>query len=248
MASQKNLTTVFVFISIWVSTLVSVCAFAPEAFAQSIDTNAVHMTDAPAWLTSNRVDNVVDHVQNKLEWDIRKINVVWYSDQKQFEKLHGFGDTVLAFSQKNTGTIAIGPRIDNSNFDSIFGHELVHMILYQKYKSAIPGWLEEGLANYIGQNSKVDYVWLQSQPHPDVRTMTHPFKSHVQSPRYQYQASTAVIEMLASKCGLDDLLQLSVGSNLEHYIATTCEINDVNQAFNSWVSEKAKQAQGHPSI
>jgi hypothetical protein len=216
------------------------------SYAEDIDTNAVSIPSAPQWLSSSRVERVVDHVQDKLEWDVRKIQVRFYSDEAQFEKLHGFGSSVLAFSQKNTGTIAMGPRINSTNFDSIFGHELTHMVLFQKYKTAIPGWLEEGLADYIGQNSKVDYVWLSTQDHPDVRTMTHPFKAQVQSPRYQYQASTAVIEMLAAKCGLDDLLQLSVGSNLEHYFATFCGIPDINQAFKDWVKKKALEASGHP--
>jgi hypothetical protein len=227
--------------------LLSIFVSLSAAQAQDIDTNAVSIPAAPSWLSAIRIDRVVDHVQNKLEWDIRKITVRFYSDETAFEKLHGFGSSVLAFSQKNTGTIAMGPRINNSNFDSIFGHELTHMILYQKYKTAIPSWLEEGLADYVGQNSKVDYVWLSTQPHPDVRTMTHPFKAQVQSPRYQYQASTAVIEMLAAKCGLDDLLQLSVGSNLENYISTFCGIPDINQAFNDWVKQKAaKSASDHP--
>jgi hypothetical protein len=212
-----------------------------SCFAEAIHTNSIDMPQPPSWVTETRVDKVVEHVQDRLEWDIRKIKVQFYSDQTQFEKLHGFGPSVLAFSQKNTGTIAMGPRIDTGNFDQIFGHELVHMILYQKYKSAIPGWLEEGLANFIGQNSKVDYVWLTAQTHPDVRTMSHPFKSNVQSPRYQYQASTAVIEMLDAKCGgLDNLLELAAGSNIEHYFSTTCEIPDINQAFAAWLKQKAK--------
>jgi predicted SprT family Zn-dependent metalloprotease len=222
-------------------------AMATSSWAEDIDTNEVAIPAAPSWLTSSRVDKVVEHVQNKLEWDVRKINVKFYTDEAQFEKLHGFGSSVLAFSQKNTLTIAMGPRINTTNFDAIFGHELTHMILYQKYKTAIPGWLEEGLADYIGQNSKVDYVWLAAQEHPDVRTMSHPFKAQVQSPRYQYQASTAVIEMLAAKCGLDDLLQLSVGSNLEHYFATFCGIPDINQAFKEWVQMKAQRQAAPPS-
>jgi predicted SprT family Zn-dependent metalloprotease len=223
--------------------LILICT--STAHAQDIETNSVSIPVAPSWLSVSRIDHVVDHVQDKLEWDIRKIKVRFYSDEAEFERLHGFGSTVLAFSQKNTGTIAMGPRINTGNFDSIFGHELTHMVLYQKYKTAIPGWLEEGLADYVGQNSKVDYVWLSTQSHPDVRTMSHPFKAQVQSPRYQYQASTAVIEMLAAKCGLDDLLQLSVGSNLDHYLSTFCGIPDINQAFNDWVKQKA-QASDHP--
>jgi hypothetical protein len=237
--SRSNLKFQTLLAAFIMSTLTSV------ASAQEIQTNAILMPSAPSWLTDSRVDKVVDKVQSKLEWDIRKITVQWYSDPAQFQKLHGFGDSVLAFSQRNTMTIAMGPKIDTSNFDGVFGHELTHIILYQKYKDAIPSWLDEGLANFIGQNSKVDYKWLATQPHPDVHTMTHPFKASVVSPRYQYQASTAVIEMLDAKCGLDDLLQLSVGKNLENYLATFCGITDINQSFIAWVNQKATATAGH---
>jgi hypothetical protein len=211
-----------------------------NARARELKTNAITMPNAPSWLTESHVDRIVDKVQNKLEWDIRRITVQWYSDPAAFQKLHGFGDSVLAFSQKSTMSMAIGPKVTSTNFDSVFAHELTHIILYQKYKTAIPSWLEEGLATYIGKTNRVDYAWLAKQPHPDVRTLTHPFKTAVQSPRYQYLASTAVIEMLDAKCGLDDLLQLSMGSKLENYLSTTCGISDINAAFVKWVQRKAK--------
>jgi hypothetical protein len=216
----------------------------PAIASHSIDINQLSMPDAPDWLTESRVQNVVDSIGNRLQWDIRKIQVLWYTDQASFEKLHGFGPSVLAFSLKKDMTITVGPHVNSENFDQVFGHELVHIISYQKYKDAIPAWLEEGLANYISKHGTIDYAWLASQPRPDVHTMTHPFKSAVQSPRYQYMASTALAEMIDKKCGLDDMLGLSVGAKLESYLVTSCEMPDINAAFDQWLKSKSNPLSG----
>lgn len=217
----------------------------PAAWAShAIELNELTMPQAPDWLTESRVQSVVDHVSSRLEWDIHKFQVNWYTDQAAFEKTHGFGRTVLAITMKKTMTISVGPRVTSENFDQVFGHELVHVILGQKYHDAIPGWLEEGLANYISKHGTIDYAWLAGQPRPDVRTMTHPFKSAVESPQYQYMASTALIAMIDSKCGLDDMLQLSVGSKLEAYLSTFCGIPDINAAFDQWLKLKSEGNRG----
>ena len=131
-----------------------------------VETNAVHMDAAPAWVTRVRVDKVIDHIQMVLEWDIRRINVYWHSDQAEFAKGHGKGPLVMAYSLKNENAVHIGPRVNDANFNQYFGHELVHIIAYQKYKEAIPKWLEEGLANYLAKTAKVDYRWMAGKPYP----------------------------------------------------------------------------------
>ncbi len=213
------------------------------AFANDIDTNEVHSTGAPAWATESLVNKAVSRIQDFMEWDIRKVNLIWYPDQAVFQRAHGFDATVLAFSKKQENTVHIGPRVTATDFESVFGHELVHIVLYQKYKDAVPSWLEEGLANYISKHGKVNYVWLSHQPYRDVRTLVHPFLNGAgitYDPQYHYQASTAAIEMIASKCSLPDLLQLSVGKKLESYLSTFCEIPDVNESFKAWIQKKAK--------
>jgi hypothetical protein len=172
-----------------------------------------------------------------MEWDIRKVRVTWYLDSQEFLKFHGFDLSVLAVSKKPDNSIHVGPRVNEANFDPVFGHELVHIILFQKYKEAIPRWLEEGLANFIAKHGKIDYPWLAAQPLKDVRSLIHPFQS-ASSSRYHYQASTALIEMIASKCRLGDLLQLSVGQNLEGYLSTFCEITDIDSEFQKWIKRK----------
>jgi hypothetical protein len=233
MATQKSFLITRLFYAVLFLALNS------QAFAaHTIDINELKMDNAPDWLTESRVQNVVDKVQTRLESDIKKIHVVWNMNEASFEKMHGFGSSVLAFTMKKDETITIGPNVNNDNFDQVFGHEMVHIILYQKYKDAIPGWLEEGLANYISKHGTIDYAWLAAQPHPDVHLMSHPFKSAVQSPKYQYMASTALCEMIATKCSLDDLLQLSMGSKLENYLATTCSMPDINASFEAWLKSK----------
>jgi hypothetical protein len=212
------------------------------AYSADLSTNETMFSNAPSWLTAGRVDRVVGQVQRYLEWDIRKVRVNWYSDQQSFQNFHGYDSSVLAVSRKSDNSIHIGPRVNQSNFDAVFGHELVHTILFQKFKDAIPNWLDEGLANYVSKHGKIDYAWLASQPARDVRTLAHPFQKDSAStanPRYHYQASTALIELLASKCNLNDLLQLSMGQKLEGYISTFCRIPDINSEFQKWLKKKS---------
>lgn len=223
--------------------LIALVCWAPASFSGTLDRNAATFSNAPAWLTGNRVDRVVENIQKYMEWDIRKVSVTWYNNQEEFQKFHGYDASVLAISKKPENSIFLGPRVTTTNFDPVFGHELVHIILFQKYKDSIPKWLEEGLANYVAKQGSVDYPWLASQPFRDIRTLVHPFlkggsSAAAPNPRYHYQASTAVIEMIASKCSLNDLLQLSVGQKLENYLSTFCEIPDINEDFKKWLQKK----------
>jgi hypothetical protein len=218
-----------------------ICLLGLNAYAGEIESNAFHMAEAPAWLTRNRAEKVVDRVQTKLEWTIRKIEVIWYKDQASFEKAHSLGKGVLAFARKapEGGSIHLGPNVTNEKFDSVFGHELTHIIFGQKYKQAIPGWLEEGLANYVGRHDHVDYAYLKKQPLPsDVKLLAHPFKNTVSTPHYHYQASHALAEMIAKKCDMENLLRLSVGEKMDGYLDTYCGIKDVNAEFKKWVESK----------
>ncbi len=223
-----------------------------------LNTNAVACERAPGWLTTSRLNRVVDAMQSKLEWDIRKIRLYWYEDAAAFKRAHGFDDSVVAITAGPEHSVSLGPRVDEVNFDAIFSHELVHVILAQKYKGAVPRWLEEGMANYLAKRNpsthsgagkvdqafwKVDYPWLASLPTPDVYSMGHPFRATTANgPRYHYQASQALMEMIASKCSISDLVQLSVGKKLESYLPTFCSIKDINAEFKAWLKKKAKAA------
>lgn len=211
-----------------------------------IATNNVHIPAAPGWLKESRVEKVTRKIERTLEWDIRKVNVVFHSTEDSFSKAHGLkavNARIMAVSKKSENAIHLGPGVDSGNFDGVFGHELAHVVMYQKYKDAIPKWLEEGLANFASRPSAVDYAWLASQAQPDIKSMGHPFGETAAeiSAKYHYMASTAAIEMIASRCPIHDLLQLSVGAKLESYLATFCEISDLNAEFSKWVQKKAKR-------
>ncbi len=204
--------------------------------ANEIKTNSVHMAEAPDWVTPGRINTVVDHIQSLLEWNIRRIEVTWHKDQTAFEKIHGMGLLVLAMSRKSDNSVHLGPRVKKENLDAVLGHELVHIISYQKYKEAIPKWLEEGLANHLSHLSKVDYAWLAKHPAPsDVRDLTHPFSGSEDHTRYHYMASQALMELIASKCDLANLLRLSVRRKLEDKLDTLCRIKDITKEFNLWI-------------
>ena len=214
----------------------------------TVETNAVVFSNAPSWLKASRIDHVVDGIQNVLEWDIRRIQAYYYVNAAEFEKVHGFGPLVLAVSRKEDSTVHVGPKVTATNFDGVFGHELVHVILFQKYNGAIPKWLEEGLANYAAKKGPVDYAALARKGSlPDLHSLSHPFaganplaSSSQTAALDHYQLSRAAIEMIASKCSLSELLQLSVGKNLENFLGTFCGIEDVNASFKAWVKRKAK--------
>lgn len=212
--------------------------FSTLASPKLIETNQFTVHSPPPWLQQKTVERVTQKVQDFLEWDIRKVPVYWYSDPKAFQKAHGLGGTVMA-AAKPDGSVLLGPRITAKNFEQFFSHELTHVIVRQKYKSAIPRWLEEGLANYVGGLTTVDYKFLKSQGAPRVTSLTHAFRG-TRGSRYHYHASTGVMEMIAKRCSIKDLLQLSVGKNLETYLKTYCEISDLDRDFKGWVEAKAK--------
>jgi hypothetical protein len=207
------------------------------AFGKEIFTNNVRVPSPPSWLTVSRVEKVTARVQGILEWDIIRVTVYFYTDAAAFERVHNLGSAVIAYSRPEDNSVHMGPKVGTGNFDRYFGHELTHVVIAQKYKTAIPKWLDEGLANYVGKID-VDYAWLAAQPARDVTGLTHPFDGDF---RYHYAASTAVMEMIASKCSLKDLLQLSVGAKLETYLDTYCGIPNVNATFREWLAAKGKK-------
>jgi hypothetical protein len=216
--------------------------FSLSAFTKELQTNATYSKNAPSWITKGKIDKVVDKVQSFLEWDIHRVNLNWFYDQASFEKAHSLGPVVVAVTRKNLNAVLLGPTVNENNFAQIFGHELVHVIISQKYKQAIPPWLEEGLANYISKAQDVDYKWMQTMPFPDdVHNLIHPTFGSREKVHYNYMASQALAEMLAAKCDLKNLLRLSVGTTMDGYIETYCEIKDLNQSFHKWVQSGGKK-------
>ncbi len=209
-----------------------------ELSAKELLTNQFKVLDAPDWLSESLVDSASSRVQNYLEWDIRRITVRYHSNAEEFRRLGKVGPKVKAYYLKTDSTIHLGPEVTAKNFKPILSHEAVHVILAQKYGAAIPPWLEEGLANYVGSEERSDRKWLLSQNLPVVTSLRHPATDPFDS-RLHYQLSTAAIEMLADKCDLKDLLALSVGRKLETHMRHLCEIEDVNKTFSEWLKKSA---------
>ncbi len=204
-----------------------------------IKTNQLSVPNPPAWITERRMQKVVDAIQQALEWDIRRLPVYFYADESQFTDGLKLNFKAAGFFRRGDCSIHLGPAVNTANFDEVFGHELVHAIFFQKYKSAIPAWLEEGLANFLSRREKVDYGWLSKQPAVDITTLSHP-NAETNGARFHYQTSTAAVEMISKKCSLPELLKLSVGRKLTTYLGTYCEIKDVNADFRAWLVSKAK--------
>ncbi len=241
--------------SIFITGLAAMC-FASDSWAlssTSIETNAVKLTNAPSWLTENRVERVTAKLQDTLEWDIRKISVTFVASQTEFDAHHKLGPGVLAFTRKREKTIELGPRVINDNFDAVFGHELAHIIIGQKYTTDIPEWLEEGLCNWAAawrtgsaksKNPTIDYSWLSKQTYRPVAGLVHPFRTlsagnEISDPvKYHYMASTALAEMLDKQCGMHQLLQLALKKGVTKYLSQFCEISDIDQSLKKWIAKK----------
>lgn len=222
-------------------TLGCASAAGPLAHGKEILTNGALFMDAPEWLTATRIEKTIARIQSVLEWDIRRAKVFWYMDSASFAKVNKYGPGILALTLKNQNEIHLGPKVNKDNFDKVFTHELVHIIAYQKYKEAIPPWLEEGLATYLAKEEKVDYTWLVKQQLPThVTELAHPLSGSSDTIRLRYIASQALTEMLAKKCDLSNLLRLSVGRKMDDYLKTYCEIPDLDIAFVKWIQSKAK--------
>lgn len=202
-------------------------------------TNQVIFHNAPDWLSENLLQQTIDSTQNFLEWDLKRISAYGYSEMTTFNQEHSLSFQVNAFFRRSDGSVHLSPKVTRETFKNIFGHELVHAILFQKYKTAVPIWLEEGLANYVGKYRSPDYKALVKKNWPDVTQLGHPSNETI-DPILHYAISTGLIEMIASKCSLKDLLQLSVGSKLINYLKTFCEIDNLNDSFKKWVRKKAK--------
>lgn len=213
---------------------------ASMTYSAELLTNCAHFNDAPKWVHLSRVNRIAENVTRFMEWDIRRVEVIWYQNQKDFEAAHALGPIPIAVTQRSQNKILLGPKVVDSNFDRVFAHELVHVSSAQKYKEAIPKWLEEGIANYVAKFGKIDYVSLAKKPLPnDVTKVNHPINGSEQSVLTNYNISQALTEMIASKCDLRNLLRLSVERKLENYLENICKITDINQSFQKWVKDQA---------
>jgi len=218
--------------------LIFALAFSQSLFAKELVVNQVHFFNAPNELTESSLQEIIDTVQSFLEWDLRKISVFEYQDISEFNSQHNLSFPVEAVFRKSDSTIHISPKVKIEDLRRVLSHELVHAIFFQKHKNSIPSWLEEGLANYIGKYQSPDYRWLKEKSWSDVSQMGHPSSASVDSRTY-YSVSAGLIEMIAAKCNLKDLLQLSVGAKMTTYLKTYCEISDLNSDFKKWVNLRA---------
>lgn len=217
---------------------------APKSGAlQTITLNELVFKNAPAELSASTVQKVVDRISGILEWSIRKIEIDWIRNESQFIRLHRFGPNIFAFTRKKEGQIYLGPRTTMKNFEGVLGHELVHVIIHQKYAGKVPAWLEEGMANQIAGNTDLSYRWLALQDPLTLDQMSHPFGSqNLTEVKRRYMSSLAFTQMLQSRCGdFRELLNLSLKSKMEDFFQTYCQIGDPMAALHEWIQKKARQ-------
>jgi len=212
------------------------------AHAKTVETNQVRVYQAPAWLYPRQVAKSADKAEDFMEWSIKRVDAFYHQSESSFSDANPPGKLAIAFSRQSDQTIHLSPRVDRKNFSSILTHELVHITVYQKYKDSIPVWLNEGLANSVAKNGRVDYSVLSRINRISVTSLGHPFSETGKvSVSDQYQVSTALMEMISKKCDIHDLLQMSVKKKLQDYLDNLCGIGDLNAEFWKWVDFKANQ-------
>lgn len=216
--------------------------FCTNLFAEIVQMNAAYLHNPPKWMKRTKVEKAINRIQRKLEWSTRRINVYYHSTESSFQRAHTLGPAAIAVAVKSNKSqeVHLSPRVTKDNYQQVIGHEFVHIIIHQKYRGAIPRWLEEGMANHLSREESINYKWLSKQQLPrDITLMSHPFRQSIVPINVHYRASQALAEMLDKKCNLERLLQLSVQRKMENYIKTYCEIDDINMAFRQWVKKKA---------
>lgn len=73
---------------------------------------------------------------------------------------------------------------------------------------------------------------------PKVQSLGHPFRAAQVPARLHYTLSTAVAEMIASRCSLPDLLQLAVGKSFETFLSQTCELKSLDTEMKRWIQKR----------
>ncbi len=204
--------------------------------------NAVNFTSPPSWLTNSLVEGTVHKIEGQLEWSTRRVTATFYRDPATYAQ--ALGKTVpgalMAFTRRSDQSMHFGPLVTAQNFKVVFGHELAHVITFQKYAGKIPLWLEEGLANYSAGHENIDWPWLAKQKPLPVKSLSHPLTAaHADAVKFQYVASLGVLLMLKEKCpSYRELLNLSLRKNLEEAISSYCGIKDLNSTFWAYVKKK----------
>lgn len=205
--------------------------------AENFKTNCCDVENAPSWLSQYTLSDIASEMERDMGWSIRRVKVIFHSTDAAFTRSANLNFSAAAFFVPAKQTIEIKPVKDLATFTPIFRHELAHVISNQKFKGGIPNWLEEGFANYLGTKQKVDYKWLSQQPLPAASQLAHP-NSDATGSRMHYLLSTATVEMIASKCNLNDLLMLTTGSKPTQYLATFCKIKNIDADAIDWVKSK----------
>lgn len=205
----------------------------------SYKTNCCAVENAPSWLSSYLMSDISAEMEQKMHWVIRRVRVVFHNNKATFASAANLNFSASAFFSPMGQVIEFSPQPNLETFAPIFRHELAHVISNQKFKGAIPRWLEEGFANFLGSRHDVDYKWLAAQTLPNASELGHP-STDASGSKMHYLLSTATVEMIAGTCNLDDLLMLATGSKLTNYLETFCKIKDVNKSVRGWITGKAK--------
>jgi hypothetical protein len=204
---------------------------------KELRTNCCLIQNAPAWLNTEMVKNTAKRVESRLQWTIRRITLRFESDPEKYKSVSTLQFPTRALFNPKNQTVYFGPTVNADNFSPTLGHELVHVVFNQKHRKAIPQWLEEGFANFIGSEVVPDYRFLNSENIPNISSLGHP-NSDPDRFRMHYQLASAAVDYISSRCKLNDLLMMSVKRSVEDYLHKLCKIKDIDSELIAWVKSK----------
>jgi hypothetical protein len=214
-----------------------VSATASASSAKEIRTNCCIVQQAPAWLNVETVKNTAKRIESRLQWTIRRVTIRFEADPERYKTVSTLQFPTRALFNPKNNTVYFGPSINADNFAPTLGHELVHVVFQQKHRKAIPAWLEEGFANFIGAETIADYRFLNSETIPKITSLGHP-NSDPDRFRMHYQLASAAVDYISSRCKLNDLLMMSVKRSVEDYLQKLCKIKDIDSELVDWVKSK----------
>jgi hypothetical protein len=208
------------------------------AAPKELRTNCCLVQNPPAWLQTTDLQATAKRVEGRLQWTIRRVQLRFVQDPNQYRSEGSLQFPTRAFFNRSKNTIYFSPTVNKDNFPAVLGHELVHVVFAQKHKHAIPVWLEEGFANFIGSQVVADYRWLAKEQLSPVTSLKHP-NSDPDTFRQHYQLSGAAVDYIASRCSLDDLLMMSVKRSVTDYLQKLCRIKNIDSEVAAWIASKA---------
>ena len=177
---------------------------------------------ALAEFTSEVADEAYQHISDRLNWELQKrVAIMVYQSHADFQQTNvtfdylyeGIGGVTELFKNR----VVVPFEGSNQDFKHVIRHELVHAIVNDmiyggnvqsiisgRIRYAIPGWMNEGLAEYLagGWDANSDMYMRDLAVHGDIEPINRI------SGYYAYRAGQSVWRFIARKYGEESIAEV----------------------------------------